>query len=75
MPPETDSEDERTGFETSAELRRDDSGQSPYRPSAKDLPPPGGPSPRTWIGWIGWAIVVLVLAAVGFGIYFLVSSL
>jgi hypothetical protein len=69
MPRETDSENERTGFETSAELRRDDSGESPFPAPEMDRPR------RTWIGWIGWAMVVLVLAAVGLGIYSLVSSL
>ena len=69
MPRETDSEDERTGFETSAELRQDDSVESPFPPPEMDRPR------RAWIGWIRWAMVVLVLAAVGLGIYSLVSSL
>jgi flagellar biosynthesis/type III secretory pathway M-ring protein FliF/YscJ len=77
MPPERDPEDEATGFETSAELRRDDS-ESPFPPPALDRARThaGARLPRlTWTGWIGWAMVTLVVVILGGVIYILVSFL
>jgi hypothetical protein len=74
MPPESDPEDEATGFETSAELRRDDS-ESPFPPPALERARDVRLPRLIWTGWLGWLLTVGVLVALGLVIYFLVTSL
>jgi hypothetical protein len=74
MPPERDPEDEATGFETSAELRRDDS-ESPFPPPALERARDVRHPRLIWTGWLGWVLTVLVLVALGLVIYFLVTFL
>jgi nitrate reductase NapE component len=67
-------EDEQPGFETSAELRRDDS-ESPFPPPALERARDVRLPRLIWTGWLGWVLTVLVFVALGLVIYFLVTSL
>jgi hypothetical protein len=72
MPPEQDSKDEETGFETSAELRHGETFPPPMK--TDELFDMAGDNRRRWVR-SGWVKLFVALLVIGLVTYFLVTSL